>query len=230
MAVQKIYEKRTIQAPIYQGGGEGQWISGYEDVEIQQQTGWKSDVSGQFYEYAPDRKTSNNKKSLDAYIYNIEQTIALDDTKYTNTKEIERLTAEQNTQRDYWRQQEEAQRAQFAADQAAAEKSAADQLTQFENERVSREQAKEKAALEKAEKLAGEQRITSKTLFEDITRMTNTRDQDLVASDDKKVLSAGDKETLFSAGQQSDDEKVKAKQTFLEKILTTAPTGTPKTK
>jgi hypothetical protein len=231
MAAQKIYEKKTIKVPIYEGTSnqDGGYV-GDEEIEIQQQTGWKSDVTGQFYEYAFKPARLNDVDGMNRYATQMESNIALDETKYNNAKEIERVQAEQNTQREYWKQQEQAQRNQFAADQAAAEKALSDQTAQFEADRVAREQAKAQAEVAKAEKLAGEQKITNKTVLEDMTRMTNTRDNDLVAEDDKKVLSAGDKETLFGASQQSEDEQVKAKQTLLERILGTAPAGTPKTK
>lgn len=140
------------------------------------------------------------------------------------------LETAQAEQRQYWRDQETAQRNEYAKQQQDAEQALVAQEAAFEAARAAKVAAAEQAERDKATKLAGEQQINGKTLLEAMERITSVRDDDLIAGEDKKLLSGDDKAQMFDAAPVDEEDKKKAKQTYLEKILGSSPAGTPNTK
>jgi len=218
MAITRKFTTKKSTRPVYSGGMDS-YQTGEQEYEYQEFNGWQSDVTGEFYAVDPAAvfKDFNGNDNLNgAYGTQVEQALKQKETDFIQTKETARLNAEYEQQRQAMRQAEEQQRAQFAAEVAAQEKAAADQKAQYESEAKSRELARQ-AAEEKKQRELGEQReISGKSALEDVERVAQGKD-DLVATEDKKVLSADDKAQLFNADAETEEKK--KKQSFLETIL-----------
>lgn len=237
MALSRVLERRTDRT-MQMVDGES-WYMDWVERDYDHLTGWKSDVTGEFYaadegQMAPQSVYGLAGNRNEQYVYTTENQLQLKEVEFTNARETARIQADYQAQRDQWAAQETQVRATAAAEQLAAEQAVRDQQAAFDAATTAREAAAEAARVKaeelKAATLAGEQRINSKTLLETMERISSVRDNDIVAAEDKKVLGAEDKAQLFSAGQQDEEEKKKAKSTILERILGSSPAGTPNAK
>lgn len=235
MALKTVTEQRTGQRAVYEGSGENMYVSGAQDYQYDWVTGWTSEETGQFYELAPAGFEAyggyevNGRQALNAsYVQQREQVVKQMDWDYQLAREREQIEAQNAAQRAEWQSQLQAQADAFTQQQAEAQRQQAAQAAQFEAERAAREAERVAAEKAKQEKLAAEQKISSETMLGDMLRVANVKDNDLVAQEDKKVLGADDKQQLFAPGQQDEEEKTKAKQSLLERIMTSGVTGAPK--
>lgn len=237
MALKRVTEKRTGQRGVWEGsGGDVEMTQvGVEDYTYDWVTGWTSEETGQFYALAPEGFEGfggiemNGRQAVSAsYVQQREQVVKQLDWDYQLAREREQIEAQNAAQRAEWQSQLQAQADAFNQQQAEAQRQQAAQAAQFEAERAAREAERVAAEKAKQEKLAAEQKISNETMLGDMLRVANVKDNDLVAQEDKKVLGADDKQQLFAPGQQDEEEKTKAKQSLLERIMTSGVTGAPK--
>lgn len=235
MGLKTVTEKRTGQRAVWAGNGENIYQSGTEDYQYDWVTGWTSEETGQFYALAPTGFEAyggteyNGQQILNSsYVQQREQVVKQLDWDYQLQQERAQIEAQNAAQRAQWQAQLQAQADAFTQQQAELQRQAEAQAAQFEADRLAREAERVAAEKAKQEKLAAEQKISSETMLGDMLRVANVKDNDLVAQEDKKVLGADDKQQLFSAGQQDEEEKTKAKQSLLERIMTSGVTGAPK--
>ena len=235
MALTKVIEKRSEEVPrwVHGGGDAGSWFEGTEVVEFDVMTGWQSEETGAFYELGPAPRAQGfnyGARQAQNDDYTNQRFLVVQQEDWQEQMNRERVAAQerQAQERAVWQSQMHAQAEEFNRTRAELARQVEQQQAQFVAEREAREQAKVAAEQAKQQKLAVEAKISGATLLGDMQRTAGIKENDLVASEDKRTLGVEDKDQLFSAGQQDEQEQIKKKQSFLEQVMSSRVTGAPK--
>lgn len=186
---------------------------------------YTSNLTGTVYKPTVDDYAKYQKESYERYhkedlptrhnVFDYEkwfQDTVTNDRDAWNTQQQQALQA----QRDAAQAEQDKQRQQFEQEQQQAAQ-AADAARKAHEAKL----AEEKAAFEKQQKVKADalgkhHEINAKTLLGDYERMRDGESQ-LVAKEDKGLLSSDDKQQLFSS-RDDEDTKKKGKQSLLERI------------